>query len=76
MNVSDYGKAATCGLNGKIVVVSHFNSGCLCLDCGGCQNTDNKLPCKWRYVLETEPDANQDMRATMCASCIKYGQQR
>lgn len=71
MDAKDYGKTATCGVNGADVVVSIYNAKCPCLNCVGCKDSDNKKPCAWRHVLEISPCTNEDMRATMCVNCIK-----
>lgn len=68
MDAKDYGKNAICGITGYEVRVGENNCLCQCLNCDGC-NENNKLPCKWRYVLETNPYDDQDITAIMCNAC-------
>ncbi len=75
MNASDYGKTATCGVNGADVIVSKYNAKCPCLNCVGCKNADDKTPCAWRHVLEISPCTNEDMREIMCVNCVKENQE-
>ena len=68
MDVKNFGTIAICGITGYEVRVGENNCLCQCLNCDGC-NENNKLPCKWRYVLETNPCDDQDITAIMCNAC-------
>ena len=76
MDAKDYGKTAVCGVNGDSVIISSYNCKCPCLNCVGCNDTDEKAQCSWRHVLEINPCTNEDMREIMCVNCIKAEQQR
>lgn len=67
MTRMDFGKSATCGVNGQEVIITKYNFKCPCLNCGNCK--DQNLPCSWRYVLETNPCTNDDIREVLCANC-------
>ena len=70
MDKKDYGKIATCGVNGQQVTVSRYNFNCPCLNCVDC-NGDEKQPCGWRHTLETNPCTDEELRALICQNCIK-----
>ena len=69
METKDYGKVATCGVNGKDVIVSKYNYKCPCLNCIDCRGDKNQCP--WKYVLETNPCTDDDITAIVCQNCIK-----
>ena len=69
MKISDCGKYAICGVNGQEITVSRYNYKCPCLNCMDCGG--NQKQCPWRYVFETDPGTNEDMRAVVCQNCIK-----
>lgn len=73
MDAKDYGKNATCGVNGDNVVISSYNYKCPCLNCVGC-NKEQLGQCAWRHTLEINPCTNEDMREIMCINCIKENQ--
>ena len=68
MNETDFGKLATCGVNGKNVIVSKYNYKCPCLNCMDCKAENNQ--CKWKYVLQTNPCTDDDIQAIVCQNCI------
>ena len=62
------GTIAICGVSGDEVVVSAYNFNCPCLDCAAC---GDNTTCRWKYVLQTNPCTDDDMRASVCQNCIK-----
>ena len=73
MEITDCGKSATCGVNGKTVIVSKYNFKCPCLNCIDCN--DEKSQCPWKYVLQTEPRTDDDIKKIVCANCIQINQE-
>lgn len=71
MEKKDFGKSATCGVNGDSVIVSSYNCNCPCLNCVGCTGGEEKSQCEWRHVLEINPCTNEDMREILCVNCKK-----
>lgn len=69
METKDFGKIATCGVNGKNVVVSSYNYKCPCLNCIDCKIEPTQ--CQWKYVLETNPCTDDDIQAIVCQNCKK-----
>lgn len=69
MEVKDFGKIATCGVNGDEVIVSKYNYKCPCLNCVNCMGEQSQ--CMWKYVLETNPCTNDEIQAIVCQNCIK-----
>ena len=69
MEVKDFGKIATCGVNGDEVIVSTYNYKCPCLNCMDCHGEQTQCP--WKYVLETNPCTDDDIQAIVCQNCIK-----
>jgi len=69
MDAKDFGKIATCGLNGDGVVVSPYNYKCPCLNCVGCGDKAEPAQCGWRHVLETNPCTDEAMREMLCINC-------
>ena len=77
MDKHDYGKSATCGVNGQNVIVSKYNCKCPCLNCVGCnKDQESQQQCPWHHVMEADPCTNEDIREIMCVNCIKAEQQR
>ena len=69
MDIKDFGKIATCGVNGNEVVVSAYNYKCPCLNCLDCKG--EKTRCQWKYVLETNPYTDDDIMVMVCNNCKK-----
>jgi len=68
MDKRDYGKTAICGVNGDEVTVSKYNFKCPCLNCADCKNEETK--CQWKYVLQTSPCTDDDIKNIVCKNCI------
>jgi len=68
MDKRDYGKTAICGVNGDEVTVSKYNFKCPCLNCADCKNEEAK--CQWKYVLQTSPCTDDDIKNIVCKNCI------
>lgn len=66
MNENNNIQFAKCGVSGEFVITSKYNAKCPCLNCSGCDNQ----PCGWRYVLQTDPCTNDDIREVLCANCM------
>jgi len=72
MDKKDYGKTAMCGVSGQEVIVSAYNIKCPCLNCADCKNEQQHCP--WKYVLETNPCTDDDMRLLLCKNCLQRTQ--
>ena len=68
MEIKDFGKPAVCGINNKQVIVSVYNYKCTCLNCQDCAQESTQ--CQWKYILETNPCINDDMKMLLCKNCM------